>query len=263
MQAVQRATLNSKEELDKRKEKERKREEKELRKIAKAAGIKITKPAGTAVGGPDSAPSVQPEAPESQPKASGFKKSGWATVGQSSATQSPASSTEKTDPPGFAKAGWSAVGGAPALSAKPPLSSPTTTTSSPAHSNVAPMFRTGGWTSLDTGSIQTPSALAALPPPPPPLPVAAFSPAPGLGMTSSFARPPQGSDSWAPAGVASGLPSSETPARATGSRGGAPHWKADSKLDHSSVPAKPSPAVRQEASRSGWQQFKGSGSSRR
>ncbi|KIP11467.1 hypothetical protein PHLGIDRAFT_27937, partial [Phlebiopsis gigantea 11061_1 CR5-6] len=44
MQAAQKVTFGGQEELDKRKEKERKREEKELRKLAKAVGIKMAKP---------------------------------------------------------------------------------------------------------------------------------------------------------------------------------------------------------------------------
>jgi len=47
MQAAQRAKQNSQEAVDARREKERRREEKELRKIAKAAGVKMTKPGAT------------------------------------------------------------------------------------------------------------------------------------------------------------------------------------------------------------------------
>ena len=73
MQAAQRASRNAEEEVNKRKEKERKREEKELRKIAKAAGVKMVKPAAPTATTPAGADS-------SGSNSSGFKKSGWATV---------------------------------------------------------------------------------------------------------------------------------------------------------------------------------------
>ncbi|RDX56079.1 hypothetical protein OH76DRAFT_1370814, partial [Lentinus brumalis] len=76
MQAAQRASRNTEEEINKRKEKERKREEKELRKIAKAAGVKMVKPP-VAVVAPS--PTVS-AAGTGEPQTTGFKKSGWATV---------------------------------------------------------------------------------------------------------------------------------------------------------------------------------------
>ncbi|TBU64861.1 hypothetical protein BD310DRAFT_806000 [Dichomitus squalens] len=82
MQLAQRASRNTEEEINKRKEKERKREEKELRKIAKAAGVKMAKPpvAGSAVVEASSvlAGSAGPSG--------GLKKGGWATVTTPSAT---------------------------------------------------------------------------------------------------------------------------------------------------------------------------------
>ncbi|KAI0374377.1 hypothetical protein BV20DRAFT_919833, partial [Pilatotrama ljubarskyi] len=96
MQAAQRANRNTKEEVDKRKEKERKREEKELRKIAKAAGVKMTKPPVAL------APVAEPVAAPAEPKPSGFKKSGWATV-TAPAAGAPAQPL-LTDPP--RRSGW-------------------------------------------------------------------------------------------------------------------------------------------------------------
>ncbi|KAI0724348.1 hypothetical protein C8T65DRAFT_704233 [Cerioporus squamosus] len=97
MQAAQRASRNTEEEVNKRKEKERKREEKELRKIAKAAGVKMTKPPGAVVA---PAPAVG-AARAGEPQTSGFKKSGWATV--STAANTPAAPAE---PP--KRSGWAA-----------------------------------------------------------------------------------------------------------------------------------------------------------
>ncbi|TFK41385.1 hypothetical protein BDQ12DRAFT_438014 [Crucibulum laeve] len=164
--------LKPKEEVDKRKEKERKREEKELRKIAAASGIKLPKPpAGSAPiaatidaaasssanveleakkGGWASTATLQQAGPQT-----GFKKSGWASVGSSSSAPPPPSEPPKST-------GW-----APAVSAAaqpPPI--PTGTNH---HSSSAPAFRASGWTSLDTGSSQpTPPPAPSLPPPPPP-----------------------------------------------------------------------------------------------
>ncbi|KAF9821869.1 hypothetical protein IEO21_00299 [Rhodonia placenta] len=111
MQAAQRASRNTKEELDRRKEKERKREEKELRKIAKAAGVKMAKPPISLVAPPAST------AGDSEPKPPGFKKSGWASVGQSSLPFSV--------PPAFRTGGWtsldtgSTIQSVPSTSARP------------------------------------------------------------------------------------------------------------------------------------------------
>ncbi|KAF7339673.1 G-patch-domain Zn-finger DNA-binding protein [Mycena sanguinolenta] len=115
--------------VDKRKEKERKREEKELRKIAAANGIKMAKPTPAVI--PTLAPaepvgaSIDGEPMDSgRPSASssGFKKSGWATVG---------SSTSAGPPP------------EPAVPSAP--------SSSFNHS----ASRTGGWASLGSGSSQS------------------------------------------------------------------------------------------------------------
>jgi hypothetical protein len=151
MQASQRALASSRDEGEKRKEKERKREEKELRKIAKAAGVKMSKP-----------PVVHDPVTvkmEQDSKSSGFKTLGWSS----------------TDPPLSApgqKSGWSTVGSAAVSTPKaeppdPQLSRETLplSPSISASANIsAPAFRTAGWTSLDTGSSRL------LPPPPVELP---------------------------------------------------------------------------------------------
>ncbi|KAI8995315.1 hypothetical protein BD414DRAFT_435003, partial [Trametes punicea] len=100
MQAAQRASRNSKEEVDKRKEKERKREEKELRKIAKAAGVKMSKPPVALAPIAEPASTSGESAADSKP--SGFKKSGWATV-SAPATNASASSAP-VEPP--KRSGW-------------------------------------------------------------------------------------------------------------------------------------------------------------
>ncbi|TBU35043.1 hypothetical protein BD311DRAFT_624846, partial [Dichomitus squalens] len=96
MQLAQRASRNTEEEINKRKEKERKREEKELRKIAKAAGVKMAKPP-VAIAAVVEASSV----PAGSAGPSGnLKKGGWATVTTPSAnTPSP-----PAEPP--QRSGW-------------------------------------------------------------------------------------------------------------------------------------------------------------
>ncbi|OAX39439.1 hypothetical protein K503DRAFT_645085, partial [Rhizopogon vinicolor AM-OR11-026] len=91
MQANTRMT--SQEDLDKRKEKERKREEKELRKIAKAAGIKMAKPTTTSASVAPAMASVGEPSLSSEAQPSNFKKAGWATV---SATADPATSSRRS-----------------------------------------------------------------------------------------------------------------------------------------------------------------------
>lgn len=148
------ARLFPKEEVDKRKEKERKREEKELRKIAAANGIRMPKAAGVA--SPTSGLNgmiVEPPAPNDPPRnsgwvsvsapSSGFKRSGWATIGGSVTPPPstdpppppPPSNTPPQPPQSFASGSWQTV--------SPPPSSPP----APAK-HAAPAFRTGGWTSL-------------------------------------------------------------------------------------------------------------------
>ncbi|KAG6845663.1 hypothetical protein H0H87_005870 [Tephrocybe sp. NHM501043] len=217
--------LKPKDEIDKRKEKERKREEKELRKIAAANGIKMAKPTVAAhqiistpalSDPPDAAIDVEPPRPPT--------KGGWATV------SSPA--IQQTGP----RTGrWASVG-APAT---PPQLTPTSSeaTQPDVQSASNPVFKTAGWTSLDTGSSEP-----LLPPPPlanHPLPTA----------TSSRGG-------W------SNVPQSTSPV--AGSRT-TPHLSTVSSL--SPIPitsplAPTSPEPIQQA-RSGWQQFQKSGIKRR
>ncbi|KAL4243121.1 hypothetical protein ABKN59_000979 [Abortiporus biennis] len=151
MQLAQRAAINNQEELDKRKEKERKREEKELRKIAKAAGIKMAKPIAPVVASPMSVD------PPSDSKKGETKKSGWATL--SSAPVAGITSSQPSHQSGWAPAstpantssssssGWAAVTAPPNVNAPPPTTTPVRHDYGP-----APSFRNAGWTSLDTGS---------------------------------------------------------------------------------------------------------------
>jgi hypothetical protein len=131
---------------DKRKEKERKREEKELRKLAKAQGVKIAKPAALAIPASNTEPGVELKQSEA-------RSSGWASEGQ---------------PSGFKRSGWSAVGSQPAA---PPLPPPEPSQSSggppmipppplppdlpppppPPERAPAPAFVNAGWMSLDSG----------------------------------------------------------------------------------------------------------------
>ncbi|KAG1757889.1 hypothetical protein EDB19DRAFT_1659593 [Suillus lakei] len=286
MQANTRITTQ--EDLDKRKEKERKREEKELRKIAKAAGIKMAKPTTTsATVAPAQAPAAAEASLPSEAQSSSFKKAGWATV---SAPVEPAI--------GFKRSGWAssnASSSAPSVPLPPPpppvLSPPPPSRSA---ASATPIFRTGGWTSLDVGSSQSvtppPPSNTAVPPPPPPN--VAPSPPPGPAMN---APPPGGWPPFPPANVrppslplppSAPLPSGPPPVIPTtgGWRPAAP--LSDSRRrDQSFVPvptfsqppplaatappasstlkaAVPPPAAPQ--ARSGWQQWKqGSGSKRR
>lgn len=162
------ARIKPQEEIDKRKEKERKREERELRKIAAAAGIKMSKGlqmdstptvlASTAAAS-DAASTMDVEPDSSQKKggwlsthststpstsapAPAFKKSGWTTVGSSFSGQLP--------PPPQSN---SSSGRAPVLATAPLSSSVTTSKSSLSSLYHAPSFRAGGWTSLDTGTM--------------------------------------------------------------------------------------------------------------
>lgn len=182
MQAAQRNMPQ--EEVDKRKEKERKREEKELRKLAKAAGIKMAKPApvtGVTSVAAESA-SAGAGVTDAVEKPSGFKKSGWATVSSERrfgiGNDAPASNSS---------GGWGSVASAPPPTnpTPPPPDSLPDRPHSQSHQRdtgrSAPSFRTAGWTSLDTTDV--PMEVDA--PPPPPQTVLEMPPAP----------PPR---SWAP-----------------------------------------------------------------
>ncbi|KAH0838599.1 hypothetical protein J3R83DRAFT_6920 [Lanmaoa asiatica] len=157
------ARLVNQGELEKRKEKERKREEKELRKLARAQGIKMAKPVAAPVLAPESDTGATDEA-----KPGGFKKAGWAAV--TTAPKLPDTDSKCS--------GWSAVSPAPPLPTHPPppppddptLAAPPPSRSLPAPD--APKFRAGGWTSLDSSNSQSvlppPSPPASMAPPPPP-----------------------------------------------------------------------------------------------
>ncbi|KAJ7275283.1 hypothetical protein B0H12DRAFT_1006470, partial [Mycena haematopus] len=232
--------------VDKRKEKERKREQKELRKIASANGIKMGKPS-TAVISPlalaepvgasgmdidgDPMNSAGPSA-----SGSGFKKSGWATVGTSSTSAPPAPE--------------------------------------PAASSGGPALRTTGWASLESGSSPPPPPPSAAPPPPPanaPPPRAGGwssvsstteSNASRWTATSSL-KPP--ADAVPCSGGWSAVSSSTEPGT---SRGVAVPSPAPPPLPFTVPPPPPPlavdpPSSKSSAARSGWQQFQKAASSKR
>ena len=244
MQAAQRASRNTEEEVNKRKEKERKREEKELRKIAKAAGVKMVKPPVATV------PTAPP--PE-DPSSSGFKKSGWATV--ATPAEQPKrggwASVKDSQPASSSSGGWATA------SAAPPVVNPSTQASSSSrdvtephrpHNTSAPAFRTGGWTSLETSVGMSPQSTSSTPPPPPPASLPAPRPPPSNAVRSGWASisgPPEANSGWnAPPRAPPPLASAQLPP----------------------IPAVSPPApepVRQESSRSGWQKFRAGGPGRR
>ncbi|KAJ3479186.1 hypothetical protein NLI96_g9239 [Meripilus lineatus] len=237
MQAAQKISLGTKDEIDKRKEKERKREEKELRKIAKAAGIKMAKPPTSGVNVPSSTPASEPA---TDPKPSGFKNAAWS---------SPNTASQSPGPSGLKQSGWNSVGpsnspGAPAGSPQPPPPPQPTPTFSSSYSGPPPAFRTGGWTSLDTTGTETPapSQRSSVPIP-----------------STQTADPP--SSGWASISQSTSSPSTLPPQpNPTPSVAPLPNTPRDK---HSSHKAKVARAEQQESSRSGWQQFRAGGSRRR
>ncbi|KIK02293.1 hypothetical protein K443DRAFT_677690 [Laccaria amethystina LaAM-08-1] len=153
--------LIPKEEVDKRKEKERKREEKQLRKIAAANGIKMPKPLVK--------PPAVPAAPlstssdnalstmmEVETKPSESKK--WASLSTTPSDFAPPQ-------PGFRKSGWATVASSSTVSPPVPLGPSTSNASDPAPVPHHPSFRNAGWTTLDTGS-SFPAIPTFNPPPP-------------------------------------------------------------------------------------------------
>ncbi|KAF8480964.1 hypothetical protein DFH94DRAFT_681581 [Russula ochroleuca] len=158
MQNTQRAKQNTPEEQDKRKEKERKREEKELRKIAAAAGVRMTKATSSAA-------ALAPVASSAEPKPPGFKKGGWASI-PSVTTESPPSAELPPAPAGWASVASSSDPSHPPSPAPDTISSAGFSTNSVmpsqprdpsiqeyAHRQLhqpAPAFRTGGWSSIDS-----------------------------------------------------------------------------------------------------------------
>ncbi|KXN84778.1 G patch domain-containing protein 8, partial [Leucoagaricus sp. SymC.cos] len=278
------ARLKPQEEIDKRREKERKREERELRKIAAAAGIKMPKPnvatteaaAGPQTGLPsvaptDTSPSMDIDASTSAQKkggwasvgsassassASGFKKSGWTTVGSSSST------TISTPPPPRSS------GSAPASSSTMPSTGGSSSSNAPfsqQHTSHTPSFRTGGWTSLDTGtSITVQPPLGPSPPSQPPSFTASFHTT-TTSIASSQSPPPPSADSrparpmiggrrgWT--SISTPPPSSELelppvpkPAVVPGA---------------SRAPSQPEPAPGPQSTQSGWQKFQAKNTKRR
>ncbi|KAG6866802.1 hypothetical protein C0991_008738 [Blastosporella zonata] len=208
--------LKPKDEMDKRKEKERKREEKELRKIAAANGIKMAKPTTVVaalahVNPPSTSMDIDPSPPP---------KKGWATVSNPAVQQT-----------GPRTGGWASAGTQPTPSHPIPTSSnatpPTTsTTGQPAN----PTFRTAGWTSLPTGSLE----------PMPPI----LSPTDPSSPTDHTAQPSRGG--W------SGVANSSA------------GWAVTQPLATPPPPPAPQPpALPAQPARSGWQQFQKSGLKRR
>jgi hypothetical protein len=292
MQANTRMT--SQEDLDKRKEKERKREEKELRKIAKAAGIKMAKPAtAPAPMTPTLAPAGESSLPSEAQSSSSFKKAGWATV---ATTVEPATSSRR---PGWVSLD-STTSPAPSAPAPPPPAPAPASGPSPVSHSVAsatPIFRTGGWTSLDTGSSMsvTPPPNYTAPPPPPPLDVAPPPPpilpmnAPPLGglppFPPAYARPPGGPPPLPPTSAPLPPPGGRPPFPPTPGGWGstAPafdprRWDQTAPAPMLSQPRSPPPAPPASGSgsleapvpppatpqaRTGWQQWKRGGSSKR
>ncbi|KAG2370180.1 hypothetical protein BDR07DRAFT_2922 [Suillus spraguei] len=283
MQANTRMTTQ--EDVDKRKEKERKREEKELRKIAKAAGIKMTKPITTpAVVPPVQTPAVAEASLSSEVQSSSFKKAGWATV-----------SAPVEAATGFKRPGWASLDSNASSAPSAPLSPPPPPVVSlpPASRSAAtPTFRTGGWTSLDVSSSQfltppPPNNTAPPPPPPPnvtppPPPVTSMN-APPLGGGPPFspanvrppsvplppcAPPPSGlppfpptTGGWGPAALVSD-PRNQSFAPAPTFSQPTPPVAASPPISTSLKATVPPPAAPQ--AKSGWQQWKqGSGSKRR
>ncbi|GLB36382.1 putative G-patch domain containing protein [Lyophyllum shimeji] len=272
--------LKPKEEIDKRKEKERRREEKELRKIAAANGIKMAKPAATVPLTPVDTPPTTNNTMDVDSTPAPPKKSGWAVV-SGPAAQAPQSSSSRP--------GWTTV--APPSTPPPPREpsngAPAATTSAPlpSKSTSAPAFRTGGWTSLDTGSSQAmpPVPPTSAPPPPPAGPPPIPPPQEGRSNVSSGSGS-SGAFHWRPA-TNHPMPSTPPPAipPPAPSRGGwssiatntgSSAWSGCSRgtvqpLPPSSAPPPPPltppPSIPQPAQpvRTGWQQFQKSGPKRR
>ncbi|KAK7463816.1 hypothetical protein VKT23_007153 [Stygiomarasmius scandens] len=239
--------LKPQEEVDKRKEKERKREEKELRKIAAANGIRMSKPAAATPAAPSS---VSAPATLDNSGPTGFKPSGWAAVSGSgpSAAQS-----------GFKKSGWATVGSSDPQPTQPVTNHPETSeskgswnvvSSTTVSSDVgASGFRRGGWSTLDNAS---PSASEK-------------------GGWTTPSAPASEKGGWTtPSAPASATPSAlDSVSSSTSGRGG---WKTvDSSQDtlttsssHANPVQEPTrPPSKAHASRVGWQQFQKSNSRRK
>ncbi|KAH8120242.1 hypothetical protein DFH11DRAFT_1873483 [Phellopilus nigrolimitatus] len=242
------------------KEKERKREEKELRKMAKAVGIKMSAPTAALP-----APTTQPAGGEGK----GFKKSGWASTSAAGAAAPPSSSSGGS--------GWAAVSSpappsaprgsswqAPPPSSAPPPPPPPPSSSTASAVSGSQGFRSGGWATLATSSEE----------PAPPTPSAS-----GSGQRGGWARaaaPAQPEKNaqrggWAsapaPPAAPPPVPSAAPPApphsswaRLPGSGGTAPSAPPpppSSTGSQTPVPPVPAPAPRKPDARPGgsWQSF--------
>ncbi|KAG5719333.1 G patch domain-containing protein 8 [Termitomyces sp. T112] len=215
--------LKPKDEIDKRREKERKREEKELRKIAAANGIKMAKPAAAVPIVSTDSPSPVSTAIEVQPLPPP-KRGGWATISGSAPYSGARSGWTSTDSPA-----------APSPQSSPIMTQPPASSNPSSYSTLKPAsnptFRRAGWTSLDSTSYE-------MVPTNPPLPI------------------PSASRGW------SSIPSSES-SSAGWSRPDTQLLTAPpSELPPNPTPI-PSPPEPLQQARSGWQQFQKSNHKRR
>jgi len=237
MRSIERAKANPQEVIEKRREKERKREEKELRKAAKAVGVKLSTltPVINVVNATQN-PAVTAPTPGAEPvpapleKKSGFTAGGWSTVSSSSSGG------------GFKKPGWTTV----SSPSKPP-SPPPLPPSEPSHvASIPPPptsgFRSGGWTTLEGApSASTPNR---------PLTPNVYHPAPPRHQTPP---PPEPALTQNP------------PEPSTSGFRSIPVAKKPAQIQPQPMPQpvkSPSAGKKAEASRSGWQKFNRGGSRR-
>lgn len=264
MQQAARGNVGSQEEVDKRKEKERKREEKELRKLAKAAGIKLAKPpavpktSSTTLGGDTTDTVPSSSEPDSDSMRQPASDSGWPSVAATSAGVGPSSSVQlptSTSNPNITASGWTSLGSTNEIPPRVAQQVHSSTNYAAVPNTCAPTFRTGGWSSLETTTRGQPT-------PPPPN----AQPSPSASSPTGFSR------GWS-AVSSSCAPSSFTPP-ASAPFHPPPRQEApapETSLPQASViaasrqkvPKAPKAAERQESARSGWQQFRSGGPSRR
>lgn len=183
------------------------------------------------------------------------KKGGWASVASYSSSPPQPPSTP----------GWATVSQPP----PPPPSLPPPPPQPHAHA-AAPAFRTGGWSSLDASSSSlTQTAPPPLPPsqtPPSPISRGGWAAVPPSAYSQPQASPPVSALSSGAAnprgGWSSILQTNPTPPPAA-MQTVVP--TSTSNVNEAPTPVdKPKPAAkRQEAARSGWQQFKAGGARRR
>ncbi|PAV22313.1 g patch domain containing 8 [Pyrrhoderma noxium] len=194
--------IGGREEAERRKEKERKREEKELRKLAKAAGIKLA-----AVPNTSTSDSI-----ENKGDNKGFKKSSWASISSAPTQPTPSGSASSSNGGGWAtvstpappsvprSSSWQAVNPPPPPPSSAPAPPPSAPAPPPSSAAGGLGFRSGGWSTLATTSTPPPPPSNSEPPPPP-------------GPPSSLPPPPHSLNAHAPPPPPSGPPSSSwTPA---------------------------------------------------